>query len=51
MIDVRFIEHKTWDGKLIESVILDYGNGEYTAMPKSVWDEIKVNFTQQENVG
>jgi hypothetical protein len=29
-----------------EHVIIDRGNGEFTSMPKSVWDELEAN--QQE---
>jgi hypothetical protein len=27
----------------IEHVIIDRGNGEFTSMPKSVWDELQAN--------
>ncbi len=26
-----------------EHVIIDRGNGEFTSMPKSVWDELQAN--------
>lgn len=29
------------DNKGIEHVIIDRGNGEYTSMPKEVWDELQ----------
>ena len=27
------------DGSITEHVIIDRGNGEFTSMPKAVWDE------------
>jgi len=29
------------DDKNIEHIIIDRGNGEYTSMPKAVWDELE----------
>jgi hypothetical protein len=31
------------DGSVTEHVIIDRGNGEFTSMPKSVWDELQAN--------
>ena len=28
-------------GEVTEHVIIDRGNGEFTSMPKSVWDELE----------
>jgi hypothetical protein len=28
-------------GQITEHVIIDRGNGEYTSMPKAVWDELE----------
>jgi hypothetical protein len=30
-----------FDGKDVEHIIIDRGNGEFTSMPKSVWDELE----------
>ena len=38
MDNVTFIEIETMDGKQINAII-DRGNGEFTSMPKAVWDE------------
>jgi predicted aspartyl protease len=42
MDKVTFIEVETM-GEVIEHAIIDRGNGEYTSMPKSVYDELKAN--------
>ncbi len=34
------IEHP-FSKEIIEHVIIDRGNGEYTSMPKAVWDELE----------
>jgi len=39
MSNIEIIEVKDSGGNLIEHVIIDRGNGEYTSMPKAVWDE------------
>jgi hypothetical protein len=36
-IEIVSIEEK--DGSITEHIIIDRGNGEYTSMSKSVWDE------------
>lgn len=28
-------------GEVIEHILIDRGNGEFTSMPKSVWDELE----------
>jgi predicted aspartyl protease len=40
MNNVTFIQVEQLDGSLIEHAIIDRGNGEYTSMPKSVYDEM-----------
>jgi hypothetical protein len=40
--DIKEIEIDTFSGIEIY-VIIDRGNGEYTSMPKSVYDELKAN--------
>ena len=42
----EIIETTNSDGITVEHVIIDRGNGEYTSMPKSVWDELE---TAKEN--
>jgi hypothetical protein len=37
-IEIIEIENKL-DGSITEHVIIDRGNGEFTSMPKAVWDE------------
>jgi hypothetical protein len=37
-IEIIEVENKL-DGSITEHVIIDRGNGEYTSMPKTVWDE------------
>ena len=39
MDNVTFIEIEERDGAKSEHVIIDRGNGEFTSMPKAVWDE------------
>ena len=39
MDNVTFVEVENVNGELVEHVIIDRGNGEYTSMPKAVWDE------------
>jgi hypothetical protein len=29
------------DGSTVTHIIIDRGNGEFTSMPKSVWDELE----------
>lgn len=36
---MEIIEVKNQDGTTTEHVIIDRGNGEFTSMPKSVYDE------------
>lgn len=39
MDNVTFIEVENLDGTKTEHAIIDRGNGEFTSMPKSVYDE------------
>ena len=39
MDNVTFIEVENLDGTITEHAIIDRGNGEFTSMPKSVYDE------------
>ena len=38
MENIEIVEIETMNG-IEEHVIIDRGNGEYTSMPKAVWDE------------
>ena len=33
-------------GKLVQHIIIDRGNGEFTSMPKATWDEIEAQREQ-----
>ena len=35
---IKIIEQEQPDGSVVEHVIIDHGNGEFTSMPKSVYD-------------
>jgi hypothetical protein len=41
MKNVSFIKSKNLDGTESEHAIIDRGNGEYTSMLKSTYDELK----------
>ena len=41
MDNVQIIKIENSAGELIEHVIIDRGNGEYTSMLKSTWDELE----------
>jgi hypothetical protein len=41
MNQIKIIEIENLDGSITEHVIIDRGNGEFTSMPKSVWDELE----------
>jgi len=40
MNNVQIVEIETQQG-IEEHIIIDRGNGEFTSMPKSVWDELE----------
>ena len=39
MTNYKIVEADDGFGNVTEHVIIDRGNGEYTSMPKAVWDE------------
>ena len=39
MDNIQIIEIQNPDGSTTEHVIIDRGNGEFTSMPKSIYDE------------
>jgi hypothetical protein len=43
MDKVTFVELENFDGDLVEHAIIDRGNGEFTSMLKSTYDELKSN--------
>lgn len=47
MENVTFIEIPKFDGTTETHAIIDRGNGEFTSMPKSVYDEMIANQTNQ----
>ena len=40
MDKIEIIEIESF-GEITEHIIIDRGNGEFTSMPKSVWDELE----------
>lgn len=45
---INIIENIDLDGTITEHVIIDKGNGEYTSMPKSVYDAQQAALNAQE---
>ena len=43
MDKVNFIQIENIDGTITEHAIIDRGNGEFTSMLKSTYDELKAN--------
>jgi hypothetical protein len=43
MDKVTFVELENANGNLVEHAIIDRGNGEFTSMPKSVYEEQQAN--------
>ena len=41
MNNIEIIEVESINGDLVEHIIIDRGNGEYTSMPKKYWDELE----------
>ena len=39
MTNLQIVTEQILDGSVVEHVIIDRGNGEFTSMPKAVWDE------------
>ena len=46
MNSLQFITITSINGIEIEHVIIDRGNGEFTSMPKSTWDELEAQREQ-----
>ena len=47
MDNIKIVEvENPMDGSLVEHVIIDRGNGEYTSMLKSTWDELEAQREQ-----
>jgi hypothetical protein len=40
-MNIEIVQTKDSEGNIIESVIIDRGNGEYTSMLKSTWEELE----------
>ena len=38
---IEIVEFPTLDGAVEEHIIIDRGHGEFTSMPKAVWDELQ----------
>jgi len=47
MDKIKIIEVENQDGSTTEHVIIDRGNGEFTSMPKSVYDEQQAALTEK----
>jgi hypothetical protein len=41
MENIKEIEVEGIDGQMQKHVIIDRGNGEFTSMPKAIWDELE----------
>ena len=41
MDNIKIVEVETINGELVKHVIIDRANGEFTSMPKAVWDEMQ----------
>ena len=41
MENIKIIQSEERDGSIIEHIIIDRGNGEFTSMLKSTWDELE----------
>ena len=46
MENMEIIEVPNSAGDLVEHVIIDRGNGEYTSMPKEHWDKLQAEREQ-----
>jgi hypothetical protein len=38
---MKIIETTDLNGEIVEHILIDRNNGEFTSMPKSVWDELE----------
>jgi hypothetical protein len=43
MDKVTYVDYEQPDGSMKPYAIIDRGNGEFTSMPKSLYDELKAN--------
>jgi hypothetical protein len=41
MDNIKIIKVENSAGELVEHVIIDHGNNEFTSMPKTTWDELE----------
>ena len=41
MENIEIIEVENAFGEIVEHILIDRGNGEFTSMPKAVWDELE----------
>jgi hypothetical protein len=41
MTNIEIIEKEAIDGSVVEHVIIDNGDGSFTSMLKSTWDELE----------
>lgn len=46
MTNIEIVEIENLDGSKTEHVIIDRGNGEFTSMLKSTWDELQAKQTE-----
>ena len=46
MENITIVEVEEKDGLIVEHIIIDRGNGEFTSMPKAVWDELEAQREQ-----
>ena len=46
MENIKIVEIENSFGEIVEHIIIDRGNGEFTSMPKSVYDEMIANQNQ-----
>lgn len=44
--NIKILEIENIEGELVQHIIIDRGNGEYTSMPKAVWDELEAQREQ-----
>lgn len=50
MDNIKIIQITNALGELETHVIIDRGNGEFTSMPKAVWDELEAEREQSETL-
>jgi hypothetical protein len=48
MEKTTIIEHTEQDGTITEHIVIDHGNGTFTSMLKSTYDELKANEAEAE---